>query len=402
MEDFTSADNLIKGYRRVVASSGWKDATQKFGLNLMREIFILQDELRNGTYKQSAGARFVLNEQGKLRLIKALSVRDAVMQHSLCDNVLIPELSRYMIHDNGASLKGKGISFTRRRFEQHLRWHYRRYGREGYILKLDFRKYFDNIHHDVLMKAIEEKISDKTIINTIRIILEANEHDVEYVPGINPDDVLFNSLEYYNPKREPYKETMHIRKSIAIGAPLAQIAGIYLPTRIDTWCKHVKRVHCYDAYMDDRIIIHPSKEFLIELLGEIEIICRELGIIINRKKTQIIKISKGFTFLKTRYILTKSGKIIRKIPKDVVVRQRRKMKKLAAMVADGTITFADFENQYKGWRGDKKRYHARRTLTNMDKLFKELKENDKRHAEHPKREETGNYQSDQRADQYRI
>lgn len=145
MEDFTSADNLIKGYRRTVKSSGWKEATQKFGLNLMREIFLLQDELRNGTYKQSAGARFVLNEQGKRRLIKALSVRDAVMQHSLCDNVLTPELSRYMIHDNGASLKGKGISFTRRRFEQHLRWHYRRYGKEGYILKLDFRKYFDNI-----------------------------------------------------------------------------------------------------------------------------------------------------------------------------------------------------------------------------------------------------------------
>ena len=391
MEDFTSADNLIKGYQRTVKSSGWKEATQKFGLNLMREIFLLQDELRNGTYKQSAGARFVLNEQGKRRLIKALSVRDAVMQHSLCDNVLTPELSRYMIHDNGASLKGKGISFTRRRFEQHLRWHYRRYGKEGYILKLDFRKYFDNIRHDVLLKAIGEKISDKVVLETIRTVLKANEHDVECVPGIEPNDILFNSLEHYNPAREPYKRTMHIHKSIAIGAPLAQIAGIYLPTKIDTWCKYVRQVHCYDAYMDDRIIIHPDKEFLKELFDEIESICRELGIIINRKKTQIIKISKGFTFLKTRYILTENGKIIRKIPRDVVVRQRRKMKKLAAMAADGTISLADFENQYKGWRGDKNRYHARRTLINMDKLFKELKENGKRKAECIKRKETGNH-----------
>lgn len=392
MNDFTSADSLIRGYKRAVKSSGWKEATQKFGLNLMREVFALQDELRNGTYKQSAGARFVLNEQGKRRLISALSVRDAVMQHSLCDSVLIPELSRYMIHDNGASLKGKGISFTRRRFEEHLRWHYRRYGREGYILKIDFRKYFDNIRHDVLLKAVGEKINDEVVMNTIRTVLKANEHDVGFVPDVEPDDVLFNSLEHYDPARSPYDRTMHIRKSIAIGAPLAQIAGIYLPTRIDTWCKHVRQVHCYDTYMDDRIIIHPDKEFLKELLCEVEDICRELGIVINRRKTQIIKLRKGFTFLKTRYILTESGKIIRRIPKDVVARQRRKMKKLAALVADGEITLADFENQYKGWRGDKNRYHARRTLINIDKLFKELKDYGKREAGNHQRKETGNHQ----------
>lgn len=318
-----------------------------------------------------------------MRLIKALAVRDAVMQHSLCDNVLVPELSRYLIHDNGASLKGKGISFTRRRFEQHLRWHYRRYGTEGYVLKIDFRKYFDNIRHDVLMKAVAEKISDETVLRTIAAVLKANEHDVAYVPGIEPDDVLFNSLEHYNPKREPYQKTMmHIRKSIAIGAPLAQISGIFLPTRIDTWCKHVRQVHCYDAYMDDRILIHPDKEFLRELLAEIAAICKELGLFINRRKTQIIKIGKGFTFLKTRYILTESGRIIRKIPKDVVVRQRRKMKKLASFVAAGKMTLADFENQYTSWRGDKHRYHASKTLKQMDKLFEELKENGKHKTEH--------------------
>lgn len=174
MKDFTSADNLIKGYQRVVKVSGWKEATQRFGLNLMQEIFLLQDELRNGTYRQSKGARFILNEQGRLRLIKALSVRDAVAQHSLCDNVLIPILSKYLIHDNGASLKGKGISFTRRRFEQHLRWHYARYGTEGYVLKIDFRKYFDNIRHDVLMSALKKKVNDEIVLNTIRAILQAN------------------------------------------------------------------------------------------------------------------------------------------------------------------------------------------------------------------------------------
>ena len=381
MNDFTSADSLINGYQRAVKSSGWKEATQRFGLNLLREVFSLQNELRNGTYRQNEGARFVLNEQGKKRLIKALAVRDAVVQHSLCDNVLTPVLSRYLIHDNGASLKGKGISFTRRRFEQHLRWHYRRYGTEGYILKIDFRKYFDNIMHDVLLAALREKISDKVVLSTVEAILKANEHDVEYVSCIEAEDVLFNSLEHYRPDRRPYEKTMHIRKSLGIGAPLAQIAGIYLPTRIDTWCKHVRRIHCYDAYMDDRIIIHHDKEFLKSLLQEIVCISKDLGIAINYKKTAIIKISKGFTFLKTRYRLTDTGRIIRKIPKDVVKRQKRKIKKLAVLAGKNRISLADFESQYKAWRGDKVRYNARKTLENMDnlynELFKELKQNGK-------------------------
>ena len=169
-----------------------------------------------------------------------------------------------------------------------------------------------------------------------------------------------------------------MRRSMGIGSVVSQIAGIYLPTPIDTWCKTVKQVHCYDAYMDDRIIIHPDKEFLHELLDEIKEITNDLGVFIHERKTQIIKISHGFTFLKTKYILTDTGKIIRKIPRDVVVRERRKLKKLAVLVERGEMTEAAFRLQYQSWRGDKKKFNAYRTLKNMDKLYKELTESWKR------------------------
>jgi hypothetical protein len=126
--------------------------------------------------------------------------------------------------------------------------------------------------------------------------------------------------------------------------------------------------------MDDRIIIHQSKEFLHELLDGIACIADDLGIHINKKKTQIIKLTHPFTFLKTRYIITPTGKIIRKIPKDVVKRQGRKMRKLAKLVVDGVITADSFQNQYKSWRGDKVRYNAFYTLRRMDKKQKEWTE----------------------------
>ena len=58
------------------------------------------------------------------------------------------------------------------------------------------------------------------------------------------------------------------------------------------------------------------------------------------------------------------------------------MRKMAAMVRDGEISYRDFANQYKSWRGDKKRYNARKVLAEMDKLFKELNEHGKREADH--------------------
>ena len=373
MTDFTNANHLIEGYRRVRKCSGWKESTQKYGINLVKNVRQLQRELRDGTYEQGQGSVFRLNENGHIRLVKALTVKDTVMQHALCNSVLVPELSRHLIHDNGASLEGKGISFTRKRFERHLRWHYRRHGTEGYVLKIDFRKYFDNIRHDTLSAQARPCVERfPFVMGTLGKILKANRVDISFTDEPDYIDGVFNALEYQNIDPEKLIGKRFMGKSMGIGAPTAQISGIFLPTPIDTWCKTVRGIHCYDAYMDDRIIIHPNKDYLRKLLEEIREIAHGLGIHINERKTQIVKLSRGFTYLKTKYVLTKSGKIIRRIPRDVVVRQRRKMKKLARFTVEGKMTLKEFRNQYKGWRGDKKNYHAKRTLSNMDNLYRRL------------------------------
>ena len=60
-----------------------------------------------------------------------------------------------------------------------------------------------------------------------------------------------------------------------------------------------------------------------------------MGIIINKKKTQIIKLSDGFTFLRIRYFYGRSGKII-KIPcRASITRERRKLRKLKGFLLAG-------------------------------------------------------------------
>ena len=63
---------------------------------------------------------------------------------------------------------------------------------------------------------------------------------------------------------------------------------------------------------------------------------------------------------------------MREIPGDVVIRERRKMKKLAAFVVRGEMSVQQFKEQYQSWRGDKKRYSAAKTLRSMDTLYRRL------------------------------
>jgi len=367
-----NANQLIRAYDRLRKASGWKASTQRFRINLLSEVTSLLHDVRTEEYKPHKGKSFVLNEQGRLRLIRALEPRDMILEHALCDNILNPTLQPYIIHDNGASMVGKGISFTRRRFEQHLHKFYRQYGRDGYILKIDFRKFFDNINHDALLKEFAEHIPQETI-ELLKIILQNNAVDVTGFEDKYTMDNIYNALEHYMAGGKLEGKTI-LHKSLAIGAPISQIAGIYLPHRIDSWCKTVKGCKFYHAYMDDRIIIHHNKQFLRQILAEITQIAETVGIHINSRKTQIIKLTRPFVFLKTRYFLTDTGKLIKKIPKDVVKRQRRKMRKLARLAREGTISLKDFQTQYKSWRGDKQRYHAYHTLRRLDSEERKLAE----------------------------
>lgn len=365
-----NADQLIKAYGRLRKASGWKASTQRFEINLLSEAANLLHDVRTGEYKPGKGKSFILNEQGRLRLIRALEPRDMILEHALCDNILNPTLQPYIIHDNGASMVGKGISFTRRRFEQHLHKFYRQYGRDGYILKIDFRKFFDNIRHDVLLKEFAEHIPQETI-ELLKLILQNNAVDVTGFEDKYTMDNIYNALEHHTAGGKLEGKTI-LHKSLAIGAPISQIAGIYLPHRIDSWCKTVKGCKFYHAYMDDRIIIHHDKQFLRQILADIMQIAETVGIHINSHKTQIIKLTRPFVFLKTRYFLTDTGKLIKKIPKDVVKRQQRKMRKMARLAAEGQITLKEFQTQYKSWHGDKKRYHAYHTLRRLDSEERKL------------------------------
>ena len=124
--------------------------------------------------------------------------------------------------------------------------------------------------------------------------------------------------------------------------------------------------------MDDGYLIHPSKEYLQQCMEAIKLVCDELGIVLNQKKTQIVKIRHGFTFLKARFYLTESGKVVKKIYKRSVTKMRRKLKKLHKKLLDGKIEFPYIFAAMKSWSAYADRFDAYHTKRSMEMLFNKL------------------------------
>ena len=120
MEKYSDLNNLYEAYMQSKKSSSWKPQVQMYEMDYLAKLVATSNELENHVYHARKGSSFTVNERGKQRNIRSNPFSDRVIRRCFCDNCLIPELRKYLIHDNGASLSGKGISFTRRRFEQHL------------------------------------------------------------------------------------------------------------------------------------------------------------------------------------------------------------------------------------------------------------------------------------------
>ena len=102
------------------------------------------------------------------------------------------------------------------------------------------------------------------------------------------------------------------------------------------------------------------------------VVCDQLGLVFNEKKTRIVKITKGFTFMKVRYRVTSSGKIVRTLAKSGTIRMRRKLKKFRRLVDNRAMTLDDVYNSIQSWVAHSRVAMSYRTVRRMMKLYNDL------------------------------
>ena len=129
---------LYDSFLASLKGSAWKEEPQRFEIDFLSEIVKLKREIVSREYRTSKGTEFTLNERGKIRHIHGARIRDRVVRHAFCDGELEHVLRPLLIHNNGASQKGKGLAFSRRIFERDLHNFYLKYrNNDGYIGFID-------------------------------------------------------------------------------------------------------------------------------------------------------------------------------------------------------------------------------------------------------------------------
>lgn len=310
--------NLYAAHKLARRSKQHKRDVVAFEMDLAKNLWEIKNRLDSRTYEVGGYYKFIIHDP-KTREIQALHYGDRIVQHSLCDNVLTPFFEKRLIYDNCACRKGKGTHFGINRLTGFLRGYYRKHGADGWILKLDIRKYFPSIDHAVLLSRLQRVILDPDIMALIGKIIESYNSDTG--------------------------------KGLPMGNQTSQIFALYYLDPVDRLVKEKLRVKYYTRYMDDMILVHESKEYLQECLRQIQKLCREQLKLETNDKTSIFPIRNGVDYLGWHFYLTETGKVVRKLRQNRKKRLKRRMRVMQRDYADGSIEFDDIKRSMAAIHG---------------------------------------------------
>lgn len=294
-EQVFTFDNLFNSAIECYKGVNWKTSTKNYQIRAMQNVSETYNALHSNNYKQKPFAKFTICERGKTRQIKALHIKDRVVQKCYCDYFLVPLLSKRLIHDNGACMKGKGLMFTANRLKVHLQKYFRsNKSNVGYVLTFDFSKFFDSIDHKILLEKVRKVIDD---------------------------DRLYNLYAYF-------VNCFETEKGLGLGSQISQISALFYTNEIDHYIKEKLHVKFYGRYMDDGYAISNSKEELQQVVEVLKEFSDKLKLKLNLKKTKIWRIDKGFMFLNRHWTLKETGFLKLKPSHTTLLRMRKRYKKI--------------------------------------------------------------------------
>lgn len=195
-----------------------------------REINIttLHGLLINKAYRTSAYFTFKLFDPKEREISKLPYYPDRIVHHAIM-NQLESMFTAMFTSDTYSCIKGKGVHAAKAAVENALKDR----ARTVYCLKLDIRKFYPSVDHQILKRLLRRKIKDADLLWLLDEIIDS-------APGL------------------------------PIGNYLSQYLANFYLCYFDHWLKQTRRVKYYFRYADDMIILSGSKEYLHELRAEIQ------------------------------------------------------------------------------------------------------------------------------------
>lgn len=355
LENVITVSNYVDALKECRKTVGYKFSVQNYIRHGIHNIAYTVNTIRSGRIPNVRNTEKVyITERGHRRVITPIRIEDRVTQRVLCDFALVPLVEKKMIYDNGASTKGKGTEFSRRRLNQHLENAKRRWGADNvYALKFDFKSFFASIPHAQCYRVLDELFEDKRLRDLIMGIIESYQKaDIQKI-----EDPVLRSKELkslYN----------HEKRGICLGSQISQILALIIPNNFDHFIKDKLGLKFYVRHMDDGIILLNDKERLKKIRTLLEREASKYGLTLNSKKTCIVKLTKGVTFLKVRYRIA-GKRTVKTLHKSGIVRMRRKLKKFTGLVERKRMQAEDVYASIQSWLTHAKAARTYRAVCTM-------------------------------------
>lgn len=226
--EIIALDNLILADQKAQKGKLKQYGVQLHNQNREQNIAELHKMLKEKTYKTSPYDIFKVYEPKEREVYRLPFYPDRIAHHAVM-NVLEPVFVATFTADSYSCIKGKGVhaaSFAVRKALKDTE-------NTTYCLKLDIKKFYPNINHDILKMLLRRKFKDADLLWLLDEIIDS-------APGL------------------------------PIGNYLSQYLANFYLTYFDHWIKEQKRVKYYFRYADDIVILDNDKNRLHQLLKEIE------------------------------------------------------------------------------------------------------------------------------------
>ena len=293
----------------------------------------------------------------KCRIIMAQEIEDKIINHLIAEYILVNVFETKYIDSMCATRKEKGTLYGIRLLKKYINDLKRTY-QNIYVLKLDIKKYFYNIDHQVLKKIISKKIKDQDALNILYSIIDSTNNTSvnNRIKKLKNDRITFLNNSNLVNKKHLIEETENIPlyeygKGVALGNQTSQAFGLIYLYEFNHYLREKLRLKYVINYMDDFIILHHDKKYLQSCLVKIiNILNNKYKLEVNLKKTKVDNIKNGIDFLGYRFLI-KNDKLVLRLKKNTKKNFKKKIKRINTLYNNKVINKNDYKYLLSSYKG---------------------------------------------------
>lgn len=261
-----------EAYKKVKSNKGSAGVDQQtlddFDKIRSKELYKIWNRLSSGSYCPPAVKRVLIPKQnGKTRPLGIPTVSDRIAQQVI-KTLVEPRLEAEFMKSSYGYRPNKSAHSAINKVQEYVR-------KNSWVIDLDIKEFFENVNHELLLKALKVHVSEKWILMYIQRWLEAS---VQL-----PDGTLLLTSGKGTPQG-------------GVISPL--LANLFLHYCVDKWLNiHYPLVKMV-RYADDIIISCQTQQEALQLLSKLKQRLTDCGLTAHPEKTKLVYCKKAGRNLK--------------------------------------------------------------------------------------------------------